>query len=338
MKYPNRSNTHISESVSFQILSSSLPNEWIIRELTERDYGVDLYVEIVGENKKVTGDLVALQVKSTKSINFNKQGRFTYSGIKKTTINYWIGLPVPVFFILVNLRDNKAYWSSVNINNREGRFNKKTKTCSLVIEDNSDFSEVGLLAFRITYLREKKWPQIEHAIENSIMLYNSLGPLVLMCQRGQDDKSCSTTTQYLLIQHYEYFCLLYRYIHMETPKPIPYWYSKHIEYLKNNTTTKPSHTFSFKVIKEMLRYFIFKYRDCIITCYGLVTESQNSYFRNKFPYLCLHLDNRPYAFIECDWSPRYYLDEYENETYEPEKLFFKDFEEFDWVIDNLTRT
>jgi uncharacterized protein YpmS len=79
MKYPTRSNSHISESNSFDILSSVLPDEWIIRELTERDYGVDLYVEIVGENKKITGELVALQVKSSTKIKFNKNDQFTYS-------------------------------------------------------------------------------------------------------------------------------------------------------------------------------------------------------------------------------------------------------------------
>jgi uncharacterized protein YpmS len=79
MTFPTRYNCHISESNSFDILSSVLPDEWIIRELTERDYGVDLYVEIVGENKKITGELVALQVKSSTKIKFNKNDQFTYS-------------------------------------------------------------------------------------------------------------------------------------------------------------------------------------------------------------------------------------------------------------------
>ena len=166
MEYPKRIDTHISESISFDALSSVLPDEWIIRELTERDYGVDLYIELVGKDGKVTGDLVALQVKSTKSIQFNNKGLFTYGGIKKSTINYWLGLPVPVFLIVVNLNNkglftyggikkstinywlglpvpvflivvnlnNKhVYWSSVEINQREGRFNKNKNTASLIL-------------------------------------------------------------------------------------------------------------------------------------------------------------------------------------------------------------
>ena len=133
MEYPKRIDTHISESISFDALSSVLPDEWIIRELTERDYGVDLYIELVGKDGKVTGDLVALQVKSTKSIQFNNKGLFTYGGIKKSTINYWLGLPVPVFLIVVNLNNKHVYWSSVEINQREGRFNKNKNTASLIL-------------------------------------------------------------------------------------------------------------------------------------------------------------------------------------------------------------
>lgn len=66
MKYPKRIDSHVSESLSFSAVSSSLPKDWIIREVTERDYGVDLYVELVGASGNVTGDMVALQVKSKK--------------------------------------------------------------------------------------------------------------------------------------------------------------------------------------------------------------------------------------------------------------------------------
>lgn len=337
MEYPKRIDSHISESISFNILSSALPKEWIVRELTERDYGIDLYVELVGKDRKVTGDLVALQVKSIDSVQFNDKGLFTYSGIKMSTINYWLGLPVPVFLVVVDLSNQHVYWSSVETNQREGRFCKDNKTGSLVLTRDSDFSEVGLVLFKMTYLREKRWPAIENAIEKSIMLYNSLGPLVLMCNRKDDNEFCSTTIQYMLIQHYEYFSLLSRYLLLKKPKALPYWYDQHIEYIKSRKL-KPSLTFSYKVIKDMIRYFVWDYRDCIIASYQLVTESQKEYFSNKFPYLFMHLQRRPHAFVMDDWAARYYFDEYEDETICPEKLFFQDFEEFDWILSDLTKT
>jgi hypothetical protein len=337
MEYPTRSNTHISESISFDALSSVLPDEWIIRELTERDYGIDLYLEIVGKDGAVTGDLVALQLKSTNSVKFNDKGLFTYSGIKKSTINYWLGLPVPVFLIVVDLSNKHVYWSSVEINQREGKFSKDNKTASLSLTKDSDFSEKGIAFFKMTYIREKRWPEIESAIEKSIMSYNSLGPLVLMCQRKSDNEFCSTSIQYMLIQHYEYFTLLSRYLFFNKPKYLPYWYDQHVQYIKGNNLDG-SLTFSYKVIKEMIKYFVWDYRDCIIAGYQLVTETQKSYFSNKLPYLYLHLENRPYAFVMDDWSARYYFDEYESETTNPEKLFFQDFEEFDWILGDIAKS
>ncbi len=337
MEYPQRIDTHISESVSFNALSSVLPKEWIVRELTERDYGVDLYVELVEKKGKVTGDLVALQVKSANSVQFNDKGIFTYGGIKKSTINYWLGLPVPVFLIVVDLSNKQVYWSSVEINQREGKFIKNNKTASLTLTKDSDFSESGLALFRMTYIREKRWPEIESAIEKSIMSYNSLGPLVLMCKRKGDNEFCSTSIQYMLIQHYEFFTLLSRYLLLKKPKYLPYWYDRHVEYLKNNKL-EGSLTFSYKVVKDMVKYFVWDYRDCIIASYQLVTESQKSYFSNKLPYLYMHLQHRPHTFVMDDWAARYYFDEYENETTNPEQLFFQDFEEFDWILSDLTKT
>jgi hypothetical protein len=47
MKFPQRSQQHISETKSFKIFSSKIPDNWLVREITERDYGVDCYIEIV---------------------------------------------------------------------------------------------------------------------------------------------------------------------------------------------------------------------------------------------------------------------------------------------------
>lgn len=44
MDFSKRITTHVSESRSFDIISKALPSQWIIREMTERDYGIDLYV------------------------------------------------------------------------------------------------------------------------------------------------------------------------------------------------------------------------------------------------------------------------------------------------------
>jgi len=334
MDYPRRIPNHVSESSSYTILAASLPKYWIVRELTERDYGIDLYVEIVREDGRVTGDLVALQVKSTQKLTFSKQNEFIFKGIKRSTLNYWTGLPVPVFFVVVCLDTNKAYWANIESIRREGRFEGKTASISLPIKKTCDFSEAGLALFTLNYIRERRWPNIEEAIEKSLMFYNSLGPLVLMCRRANPSESCSTTIQYLLIQHYEYYTTLARYLLSKKPKYLPHWYSRNLDYIKENKA-EPSLTFCFAVINEMINEFVWSYRDCIMTAYYMVTKNQKDYFFKKFPYLVSHLLNRPHTFLSDDWAARYFWDEYENETRRPEVLFFQDFSEFDGDLPHI---
>ena len=53
-----------------------LQKPWILREVTERDHGIDLYIEIVGNDEAVTGKMAGLQVKAVDQIKF-KNGKAT---------------------------------------------------------------------------------------------------------------------------------------------------------------------------------------------------------------------------------------------------------------------
>lgn len=337
MDFPKRITTHISESRSFDIVSKVLPSQWIIREITERDYGIDLYVEIIKDDGFVTGDLIALQVKSTENIQFSKEGNFILGGIQRTTLNYWLGLPVPVFVLLVNLSNEKVYWCNIKFEQRLGYYNGSSKTFSLYFKKTNNTSEMGIKLFTYSYLIEKEWPKIESAIEKSLMSYSTLGPLLLMCSRKDKTEVCSTTIQYLLIQNYEYYTILSQYLLNKKPKYLPEWYERNMEIQKkNNSLISP--TFCYETATEMLKKISSDYRDCIIYAYELVTEHQKNYFSSKMPYLVFHLETRPPTFVESDWYARYYFDEYENETQNPEKLFFEDFNQFDFMLDKICKS
>jgi len=59
---PKRTPQHISETASFKIFSNKIPDNWIIRYVTERDYGIDLYIELVNKDNELTGDLILIQL------------------------------------------------------------------------------------------------------------------------------------------------------------------------------------------------------------------------------------------------------------------------------------
>ena len=92
MKYPQRPSTHIKETASWKILQNSVPSEWMVRGVSERDYGVDCYIEMVGWDGSVRGDLLSIQLKGTESLNWKhndkqKRREAKFSGIKIETIN-----------------------------------------------------------------------------------------------------------------------------------------------------------------------------------------------------------------------------------------------------------
>ena len=114
MRFPKRISKHIAESESFRVMSSWLPKEWIIRDVTERDYGIDVYVEIVEADQRVTGKMIALQLKSRKSLRFDKSGTTKVGGINVSTCNYWHSLPIPVFLVVVDGAARVPYWLCVS--------------------------------------------------------------------------------------------------------------------------------------------------------------------------------------------------------------------------------
>ena len=113
MQLPKRPQQHIIESISYKIFSNIIPNEWIIRDITERDYGVDCYIEVCSDNL-VTGQLLSVQLKGTESIDSDDGREYvTYYNIKPSTFNYWDSLPVPVVFVYIDIKKETFYYINI---------------------------------------------------------------------------------------------------------------------------------------------------------------------------------------------------------------------------------
>jgi len=78
--------------------------------VTSNDYGVDLEVEIV-DGEEVIGKVFKAQVKSSQKVIPRRDGIPTVSGIKQTTLNYWIELSFHSHLVafLVDLETEKIY-------------------------------------------------------------------------------------------------------------------------------------------------------------------------------------------------------------------------------------
>lgn len=170
MDLPKRAPEHIMETESWKILQASTPSQWIIREVSERDYGIDCYLELVGQDGYVSGDLVSLQLKSTRSIDWTEEKgegltATAYSrDIPRSTINYWMALPVPVFLCLADINEKKIYYTNVkaNVRSNYGKFSQEASFRFQFIKLLELGSDPGKKLFLSVYSREKRQGNFTH--------------------------------------------------------------------------------------------------------------------------------------------------------------------------------
>lgn len=103
--YPERSETHRTDTSAVRRLMTQLSSDWVIRDLSERDYGIDLKLEYFNDNKP-TGKIVFLQVKGTIKKLQVKKDCVTLSKFPVHTLNYATLFPEP--FVVVYLSINEG--------------------------------------------------------------------------------------------------------------------------------------------------------------------------------------------------------------------------------------
>lgn len=168
MRLPKRDIKHVMETKSGRLLGSLAPDDWIVREVTERDYGIDCYIELSNSLGEVTGDLLSVQLKSEEKIEWKTAPDGTETArsvsIAVETANYWLRLPVPVLLFVADLSENAIYIVDVKLDLR-AQFGK------LQTQDTVSFklhkllslnSKVGPAMVRALYARECEHSRFEY--------------------------------------------------------------------------------------------------------------------------------------------------------------------------------
>ena len=164
MKYPQRPSTHIKETDSWKILQNSVPSEWLLRGVTERDYGVDCYLEMVGRDGSVRGDLISIQLKGTESLDWKENEKQNgqeakFSGVKIETINYWMNLAVPVFLCVAETSTKKLYFAPIKnqVRNQYKKYKLQQSLSFTLSTKHMLDDDQGLSNFIICYIQEKNF-------------------------------------------------------------------------------------------------------------------------------------------------------------------------------------
>lgn len=113
IELPKRADNHIRETTGNKVLESLIPPEWIIRSVTERDYGVDCYIELVDDKNRLTGEIAFVQMKATDKIDWRQDNGFRFYKVDRKTTNYLNGFKIPTYLFLVDLSTKEMFFQSV---------------------------------------------------------------------------------------------------------------------------------------------------------------------------------------------------------------------------------
>jgi len=172
-----RTYQHLIDTKAVKQVLNSIPDYCVIRELTERDYGIDLMIEFfskIGENQHkhpiydTTGHICYLQIKGTeKQLKINDDETISFS-IDKKSLFYVEKFSTP--FILVRVCTLKGKqeiyflwlqrYISDKLDNQKPDWRTETQeseTLYIPIDNKlpSNFEKVEKIAWRIKYIEEQ---------------------------------------------------------------------------------------------------------------------------------------------------------------------------------------
>lgn len=111
--FPKRHKNHVLETMSYKVFQNAIPDYWIVREITERDYGFDGMLELTTNSDEVHGKFIAIQLKASQKLNFNNDDIYRHYGIEKRTTNYWLHSNLPTFLFFTDEETKKLFFISV---------------------------------------------------------------------------------------------------------------------------------------------------------------------------------------------------------------------------------
>lgn len=178
--FPERSNTHVMQAWSWRCLLINLPVYWIVRDYSGGDdYGIDAYVEITSPTKNesrkghfdVTGDMVLFQLKCVKTIDWNADETFSFSGISTSTVNYWMNLQVPVILGITTMDGASCYIAHVKqqIRRNYSKFKNQASLSFVLNKSIVITNETAQSEFLVEYEKERMRPLLTRHLEDLLL-------------------------------------------------------------------------------------------------------------------------------------------------------------------------
>jgi hypothetical protein len=173
--FPKRISKHVIADLGWLLVARTLPDTWIKRLIAQNDYGIDGQVELVSRNGDVTGDIAFVQVKASAGIKWKQNTKGKQEArlfIRKATVNYWMGIPVPVFLLWADVSEAEVHFAPVKTPVRQQyiKFATKESIPFSFVRNHALRTEEGMLAFVVHYNREKHYEEF-HSRMRELLLH-----------------------------------------------------------------------------------------------------------------------------------------------------------------------
>ncbi|MCS0401997.1 DUF4365 domain-containing protein [Vibrio diabolicus] len=170
-EFPKRHTNHILETMSYKIFNNAIPNTWMVRELTERDYGFDALVELTTLNNEVNGKIAAIQLKASSQFTFNQAGVYKHYAIDKRTTNLWLSSNVLTFLFFTDEATEILYFIPIQTYVRDNF--SRYKSSEKFFYEVSSFDIFTPDKFVNAFVACEKLPELESQITGIKMLYEN---------------------------------------------------------------------------------------------------------------------------------------------------------------------
>jgi len=162
---PIRSKSHKIDSKGLSILQYKLEDHFIFRNISERYYGIDAFIELTGSENPL-GTFATVQVKSKEKIKWNKKDKFNMK-IRTETINYWMLSNNPVIIFLVDCSKKEVYFVDVKKQARKKYKDLDEGGISFTFEkENKIGTEVGLIRLLYIIFSENSYPNFLSSVND----------------------------------------------------------------------------------------------------------------------------------------------------------------------------
>ncbi len=110
-----RSKQHQIDTSAGKIFQNVIPNEWVIRDQQQTDYGIDYEIEVF-QNNNSTGIIFKVQLKGTENLKILEDQETISHSFSKDNINYYINeVHIPLIIVVVDVVNSKIYWHNPQI-------------------------------------------------------------------------------------------------------------------------------------------------------------------------------------------------------------------------------